>query len=57
MVWVHRLILADVKHGPTLPRFLLCLGAVVLLMAGLALVVAGANLFRPQPKPPRALLP
>ncbi|WP_225205431.1 hypothetical protein [Novosphingobium huizhouense] len=48
----------DLLHGPGSPHSALAaLAVVVALWSGLCLIVAGAELLKPQPAPPRSWLP
>lgn len=48
----------DLLHGPGSPlSALAALAVVVALWSGLGLIVAGAELLKPQPAPPRSWLP
>lgn len=54
---VHRFLAMPPPHQAAPLDLAWCLGAIVLLWLGLALVIEGPGLFRDVPRPPRALLP
>ncbi len=56
-LWTDRLVERGPTHGGTPLELFAAMLAVVGLWTGLALVIAGADLFRQFPAPPRALLP
>ena len=56
-LWTDRLVERGPVHGGTPLELFAAMLAVVGLWTGLALVIAGADLFRQFPAPPRALVP